>query len=50
MSKNYNEMLLEKLEQVSMIAESMDDVDAAYLAGKLEGLIDSRNRRAEGDA
>ena len=46
MDKKYRELLLEKLEKVSEIAETMDDVDAAYLAGRLEGVLENERREA----
>lgn len=45
MDKKYNDVLLAKLEKVGQIAKQMTDADAAYLAGRLDGVLDSQRKQ-----
>ena len=42
----YGELLKVKLEKVTEIAATMRDVDAAYLAGRLDGILDNQRQAA----
>ena len=55
MENRYGEILKVKLEKITEIAATMNDADAAYLAGRLDGVLENQRKqrdeaRAEGTA
>lgn len=46
MENRYGELLKVKLEKVTEIAATMNDVDAAYLAGRLDGVLENQRQAA----